>query len=242
MRNSGTRDYRRDRLSRDRRRSREDSRDRDHHAFDRKERSRPARENRSKSRRRRSRSRRSSVEAPSKRKYRVRCSTTAGDFTIELVQEWSQLGVKRFLDLVADKFFDDQIVHRVMPGFIVQFGIAADPKQQSRWQDRTFQDEPRKADFKHGTVSFAGTGEKDSRDCHVFIACEPNGSTLGSAPHETPIGQVTEGIEVLDELQDNYEDAGYPDDFDIQEALVKQGNCAASAYSKLDRIKTMRLL
>merc|ERR1712096_588815 len=130
------------------------------------------------------------------------------------------MGVKRFVELVTDEFFDDQILYRIIPEFIVQFGVAADPQTQKKWQDKTIPDErQRNMKFKHGTVSFAGTGQKNSRSCHIFIACEPNGSTLGNAPHETPIGQVIVGIEVLDKLQENYNATGYPENLDIQQKL-----------------------
>lgn len=176
-------------------------------------------------------------------KHCLHCSTSAGDFVIELVEEWSPLGVQRFLDLVADNFFDDQLLYRVMPGFIVQFGVAADSRMQAKWEKRMLRDERTGcAKFKNGTVSFAGTGQKDSRSCHVFIACEPGGITLGEAFHETPIGQVVVGLEVLEQIQDNYEDAGYPENLNIQEQLVKKGNSAASEYPKLDRIKKICLL
>ena len=125
----------------------------------------------------------------------VACTSTAGDFVIELDEELSPLGVARFIDLVQASFFDDQILYRVIPGFLVQFGVAADPGVMARWNDKRMKDEPKRAKFQHGTVSFAGAG-KDSRSCHIFIAFAPNGVSLGNAPHETPLGRVTDGLEV----------------------------------------------
>eukprot|EP00746_Dinoflagellata_sp_MGD_P145734 gnl/MRDRNA2_/MRDRNA2_78305_c0_seq1.p1 gnl/MRDRNA2_/MRDRNA2_78305_c0~~gnl/MRDRNA2_/MRDRNA2_78305_c0_seq1.p1 ORF type:complete len:265 (+),score=65.68 gnl/MRDRNA2_/MRDRNA2_78305_c0_seq1:66-860(+) len=169
----------------------------------------------------------------------VECSTTAGDFTIRLSSEWSPMGVKRFLQLVDKEFFDDQLLYRVIPGFLVQFGVAAKPEVMRKWNNKRIPDEPKTQNFKHGTVSFAGAGE-DSRSCHIFIAFKPHGENLGQAPHETPLGQVVAGLDVLDTIQQNYGLAGYQDLSFLQGQIGSRGNIAAKDYPKLDRIKTCR--
>lgn len=169
----------------------------------------------------------------------IACSTTAGDFTIRLEEEWSPMGVKRFLQLVDISFFDEQLLYRVIPGFLVQFGVAAEPKVMKKWAEKRIRDEPKKQKFKHGTVSFAGGGE-DSRSCHIFIAFRPNGERLGNAPHETPIGEVVSGLDALDKIQQNYIQSGYKDLTFLQSLISNEGNIAAKAFPKLDRIKTCR--
>lgn len=136
-------------------------------------------------------------------------------------------------------FFDDQLLYRVIPGFLVQFGVAAKPEVMKKWDNKRFPDEPKKQQFKHGTVSFAGAGE-DSRSCHLFIAFKPHGETLGQAPHESPIGEVVAGLKVLDNIQENYGKAGYQDLSFLQSGISASGNIAAKDYPKLDRIKTCR--
>jgi hypothetical protein len=42
----------------------------------------------------------------------VRCETTAGDFTVSLHKDWAPLGYARFMELVNDNFFEDQIIYR----------------------------------------------------------------------------------------------------------------------------------
>ena len=44
-----------------------------------------------------------------------------------------RLGVDRFLELVQAGFFTDMLLYRVLPGFLVQFGVAADPGVMARW-------------------------------------------------------------------------------------------------------------
>lgn len=171
---------------------------------------------------------------------RVHCDSTAGDFVIALDRTLSPLGVDRFLELVADNFFDDMLLYRVIPGFLVQFGVAATPSVQAKWQNARFPDEPNKVPFRHGTVSFAGNG-KDSRTCHIFVALQPNGNNLGKAMHETTIGHV-EDMSAWERVATNFANAAYGDTGSLQGALVAQGNSAAARYTKLDRIRTCKVL
>ena len=51
---------------------------------------------------------------------------------------------------------------RVLPGFLVQFGCASDPEVQAQWKDAKIPDEPNRATFRQGTVSYAGGGVADA--------------------------------------------------------------------------------
>ena len=53
----------------------------------------------------------------------VECGTTAGPFAIQLRKEWSPLGYERALELFERGFYDHSHFFRVLPGFLVQFGI-----------------------------------------------------------------------------------------------------------------------
>ena len=185
--------------------------------------------------------------------HRVVFSTTAGDFIVSVDKALSPSGVTRFLQLVDDGFFQDQLLYRILPGFLIQFGVAAHPSMQSKWDPNQQQeqqslasstpacipDEPNRATFKHGTLSFAGSGI-DSRSCHMFIALEPYGENLGSASHETTLGWVEQqDLHVLDRLVANAENAGYcnQDMNFLQQRLATEGNNqVASEYPLLDRI------
>ena len=48
--------------------------------------------------------------------------------TVLLHPDWSPLGVQHFLDLVDRQFFDRNRIFRVVPNFIVQFGINPEPE------------------------------------------------------------------------------------------------------------------
>ena len=167
---------------------------------------------------------------------KVTCTTTAGEFTVTLTPSFSPLGVERYLDLVEDGFFVDMLLYRVISGFLVQFGVAADPDVQAKYQNARFKDEPNRVPFRAGTLSFAGNG-KDSRSSHLFVALKPNGVHLGRALHETTLGHLDEeGIQTFERVVANHDSEGYGDTGDLQTSLVNSGNKAASQYPNLDRI------
>jgi peptidyl-prolyl cis-trans isomerase A (cyclophilin A) len=132
------------------------------------------------------------------------------------------------------------LLYRVLPGSLIQFGCAADPSVQARWQDATFPDEPNRVTFRGGTLSYAGSGT-DSRTCHLFVALSPNGAALGNAAHEATIGHVQE-VGVFEKVAANFEKNGYSDLGELQAELVRVGNAAASAYPDLDRILSAEIV
>ena len=138
------------------------------------------------------------------------------------------------MELVNSGFFTDMLLYRVIPGFLIQFGVAAEPQVQAKWQNNRITDEKNQVKFRGGTLSFAGAGA-DSRSCHLFVALSPNGANLGNALHETTLGHITE-VEVFEQVAKNFKAAGYPDTGNLQGGLVSQGNAAAAKYPKLDKI------
>lgn len=170
----------------------------------------------------------------------VKCVTTAGSFTAVVERSNSPQGVDRFLELVTSGFFTDMLLYRVIPGFLVQFGVAAEPQVQAKWQNNKIPDETNQVKFRGGTLSFAGAGA-NSRSCHLFVALSPNGANLGNALHETTLGHITE-VEVFEQVAKNFQASGYPDTGSLQGALVTQGNAAATKYPKLDKILSCTVL
>ena len=198
------------------------------------------------------------------KEYKVQFKTTAGSFTATLDRALSPKGVDRFVELVKDGHFTDMLFYRVLPGFLIQFGVAADPKQHAKWDytvgangekiwpQPPLTDEPNRAKFRQGSISFAGAGE-NTRSCHLFIAMEPYGSkVLGSGPHETTIGFVDagkdtrvglgDGLEVMDRICRKHTHKGYPDTGFLQDALINKGNAGAAEYPELDRIESVEMI
>ena len=137
---------------------------------------------------------------PAVAQQRVTCTSTAGSFVFQLNRTLAPLGVDRFAQLVDDKFLDGQLLYRVIPGFLVQFGVATQPSVHAKWQRQRLPDEPNLEPFRHGTLSFAGGG-RNSRTTHVFVALAPAGMRLGrGTPHEATIGHVVEGMDTFERV------------------------------------------
>jgi peptidyl-prolyl cis-trans isomerase A (cyclophilin A) len=166
--------------------------------------------------------------------YRVKFETSKGDFVIQVNKAWAPLGAARFYTLVQQKYYDNQRFFRVIPGFMVQFGLSGDPAVTARWRTRRLHDDKVIHSNTRGMVTYAMAGP-DTRTTQVFINYADN-SRLDRDGF-APFGKVVEGMEVLDSLYGAYDDR--PD----QGAITAQGNAyLAKAFPKMDYIKTAQIL
>jgi peptidyl-prolyl cis-trans isomerase A (cyclophilin A) len=139
-------------------------------------------------------------------RYRVKFETTKGDFVVDVVREWSPLGADRFHQLVQDGFYDGARFFRVVPGFVVQFGLSGDPAKDAQWAEATFDDDtPRGMPNMPATITFAKSGMPNSRSSQVFINLGQN-QRLDSQGF-TPFGRVTEGMPVVANISSEYGEA-----------------------------------
>ena len=123
-----------------------------------------------------------------------------GVVEMEVHPEWAPVGVQRFKELVESSFYSQARFHRVIPGFIAQVGIAADPAVYAKWGNNPIKDDPlvRGVSNTRGMVSFAMRGP-DTRSCQVFVNFGDN-SSLDSQGF-SPIAKVTKGMDIIDALQ-----------------------------------------
>ena len=82
---------------------------------------------------------------------------------------------RRFGDLLDVGYFNDCRFHRVVPDFIVQWGIPADPKVYQQWGENKIKDDPVRTSNKPGTLSFATSGPH-ARGSQMFVNFEDNSS------------------------------------------------------------------
>ena len=119
-----------------------------------------------------------------------------GTLLVEVLPEWAPLAAARFRELVESGYYTDCRFHRVLPGYVAQFGIAADPKVAMTWLCRTCKrlpDEPLRVSNKRGTLSFA-SGGKDTRQAQVFINLANNGGIPNFLDQNfTPFARVVGG-------------------------------------------------
>jgi peptidyl-prolyl cis-trans isomerase A (cyclophilin A) len=133
--------------------------------------------------------------------YKARFDTSKGAFVIDVRREWAPVGADRFYNLVKNGFYDDNRFFRVISGFMVQFGINGNPQVSAPWRAAQIKDDPVKQSNKRGFITFATAGP-NSRTTQVFINFGDNVrlDTLGFAP----FGQVTTGMNVVDQLYSDY--------------------------------------
>jgi hypothetical protein len=108
-----------------------------------------------------------------------------GEFVIRAHEDWAPNGVARFRELVEDQFYDDTRFFRVIPSFMVQFGLSGTPAKNAEWRAKTIQDDPVKESNKPGYVTFAKTGAPNSRTTQVRSRCPQQ--QIGTVGRGVPI-------------------------------------------------------
>ncbi len=133
--------------------------------------------------------------------YKANLDTSKGPVVIEVRREWAPNGADRFYNLVKNGFYDDARFFRVISGFMVQFGINADPKISAQWRVANIPDDPVKQSNKRGYITFATAGP-NTRTTQVFINFGDNAAL--DRQGFAPFGQVTTGMNVVDMLYSGY--------------------------------------
>ena len=176
----------------------------------------------------------STLKATAPATYKVKFTTTQGEFVLQVTRAWAPIGADRFYNLIRGKFYDGAAFFRVIPGFMAQFGISPDPKVSAVWRSQDLQDEPVKQSNKRGFISYAKAGP-NTRTTQVFINYGDN-SRL-DADGFAPFGEVIEGMENVDKFYSGY--GGDPD----QGALQQMGKAYIDKHMpKVDLIKTATIV
>ncbi|MDQ1472729.1 MAG: peptidyl-prolyl cis-trans isomerase [Bryobacterales bacterium] len=165
--------------------------------------------------------------------FRVNFDTSRGPVVVEITRDLAPHGADRLYSLVKAKYFDGARFFRVVPNFMVQWGMAADPAVSRNW-DVPIPDDPVKETNARGTISFAATSQPNSRSTQMFINYADNArlDAMGFAP----LGKVVSGMDIVDQLYS--EDREKPDQMMIKEL----GNTyLEKEFPHLDYIKTARI-
>ena len=163
------------------------------------------------------------------KEYKVKFETTAGDFIVEVHRDWAPVGADRFYEAVKGGFYDDCRFFRVVPGFMVQFGINGDPATQEKWREANIKDDPVRGSNKKAYMTFATAGP-NTRTTQVFINYGDN-SFLDKQGF-APFGVVTEGMDKVEEIESKYGEKP------SQGLIQSQGNAyLKSKFPDLDYIK-----
>ena len=163
--------------------------------------------------------------------YKVNFDTSKGLVVVTVHRDWAPLGADRFYNLVKNGFYDEARFFRVVPDFMVQFGMNANPAVTSAWRSTTLADDSVKQSNRKGYVTFANTGQPNTRGTQVFINLKDN--AFLDAQRFAPFGEVTQGMNIVEKITAEYGEK--PD----QGSITSQGNAyLTKAFPKLDYIKT----
>jgi peptidyl-prolyl cis-trans isomerase A (cyclophilin A) len=177
---------------------------------------------------------------PAPDSFRVAVETSKGTFTILAHRDWAPRGVDRFYHLVQAGFYDDTRFFRVLSGFMAQFGINGDPRVSAAWEPLTIPDDSVKQTNKRGMVTFA-MGGPDTRTTQLFINYGDNANL--DAMGFPPIGEVVDGMAVVDSLYAGYGEGAPQGSGPDQTRIATEGNAyLKQSFPQLDFIRTARIV
>jgi peptidyl-prolyl cis-trans isomerase A (cyclophilin A) len=172
-------------------------------------------------------------------RFRVSFETTKGPFVVEVHRDWAPKGADRFYNLAKAGFFDDVRFFRVISGFMVQFGIHGDPEVAGAWRSAQIGDDPVAHSNKRGTITFATAGP-NTRTTQLFINFRDNAGLDGQG--FAPIGEVVEGMSVVDALYAGYGEGRPQGAGPDQGRMQMEGNAYLQRdFPKLDSVKKARV-
>ena len=168
--------------------------------------------------------------------YKVRFDTSAGVFVVQVTRDWAPLGADRFYNLVKNGFYDEARFFRAISGFMVQFGIHADPAVSTVWRNARIGVDPVKESNKPMYITYAMGGTPDTRTTQVFINFGNNAQLdkMGFAP----FGQVVQGQDVVNKIFTGYGEGAPRGKGPEQGRIQAEGNAYLNKeFPKLDYIK-----
>jgi cyclophilin family peptidyl-prolyl cis-trans isomerase len=141
------------------------------------------------------------------------CETSLGSFQVELLTDKMPITAGNFIKLARAGFYDGLHFHRVIEGFMIQFGCphSRDPGSPragtGNGPDGTIADEhPADAKISNepGTLSMANTGAPNSGSCQFFINTIHNDRLdwFSPGPSRHPVfARVVSGMDVVQKIE-----------------------------------------
>ncbi len=178
------------------------------------------------------------MKAPEK--FTVVFVTTKGDIKIDVKREYSPLGVDRFYFLAKNHYYDGNRFFRVVPDFVVQWGINGNPEINKVWENAGIEDEPVKLSNKKGTMAFA-RGGPDTRSNQLFINLKDNlrldTTNFMGVKGFPAFGKVVDGMNVVESIYSGYREL--PNQDSIQ---IKGNEYLMRNFPELDYIITTKII
>jgi len=180
------------------------------------------------------------LTAASPSEFNVEIKTTKGDILLEIKREYSPLAVDRFHYLVKNNYYNFNRFFRVLPNFVVQWGMRGVPALDEIWGDKGIKDEPVKLSNTKGAISFARSGP-NTRSNQLFINLADNNRLDSSKYNDVngfpAFGKVIEGMDVVESINSEYMQEPNQDSISIQ------GNRYLNkSYPNLDYIISTKII
>lgn len=136
---------------------------------------------------------------------RVDIQTSHGNFTVEINTERTPLTAENFLKYVADGFYDNTLIHRVIDNFVIQGGGFEPGMIQKTTRPPIKNEAEHGMRNERGTIAMARVAEEaDSATSQFFINTRDN-DVLNyggeSQPGYCAFGRVVDNMEVVERIE-----------------------------------------
>jgi len=155
----------------------------------------------------------------------VKLETSLGTITLRLDRDKAPLSTDNFIAYVKSGHYDGTIFHRVIPGFMAQGGGFSADFQQKPTSKPIKNEADNGLKNTRGTIAMARTSDPNSATAQFFINYVDNGFLDYKSP--TPqgwgyavFGEVTEGMDVVDQMAKVPTGAGGPMPTDVPKTPI----------------------
>lgn len=132
--------------------------------------------------------------------------TSQGDITLELYPDKAPKSVANFLQYVRDGFYDGTLMHRAIPGYLLQGGLYTRDLQPKRTRPAIPSEADNGMSNLRGTVAVARGADPNSGTAQFFFNLVDNrrldfvGNQSGLTWGYTVFGKVIKGMDVVDKI------------------------------------------
>ena len=132
--------------------------------------------------------------------------TSQGDITVALYPDKAPKSVANFLQYVRDGFYDGTVIHRAIPGYLVQGGLYTRDLQPKRTRSAVASEADNGLSNLRGTLVVARGAAPNSGTSQFFFNLVDNrrldftGNQSGLTWGYTVFGKVIKGMDVVDKI------------------------------------------
>jgi peptidyl-prolyl cis-trans isomerase A (cyclophilin A) len=144
--------------------------------------------------------------APASPMPEVAFHTSQGDITLELYPDKAPKSVANFLQYVRDGFYDGTLMHRAIPGYLVQGGLYTRDLQPKRTRSAIASEADNGLSNLRGTIAVARGADPNSGTAQFFFNLVDNrrldfvGNQSGLTWGYAVFGKAVKGMDVVDKI------------------------------------------